>query len=78
VSQPEVRVLLATLNNEEFLESLMNPVGVEINHYLSDDCSTDQTLNKIETYKDRFKFLKLIDGPKSGPSHKFSIFLKRQ
>jgi glycosyltransferase involved in cell wall biosynthesis len=81
MSQPEVSVLLATLNGEEFieefLESLVNQVGVEINLYISDDGSTDQTLDIIKTYKDRFKFLELIEGPKSGPSHNFFHLLEK-
>lgn len=77
---PKVSVLLATFNGEkyieEFLDSLANQVGVEVNLYVSDDGSTDRTLEIIETFINKFKTVKFLEGPKIGPSRNFLHLLQ--
>jgi len=77
---PKVSVLLATFNGEkyleEFLDSLANQVGVEVNLYVSDDGSTDRTLEITETFINKFKTVKLLEGPKLGPSSNFLHLLQ--
>jgi glycosyltransferase involved in cell wall biosynthesis len=80
MSLPKVSVLLATFNGEkyieEFLDSLADQVGVEVNLYVSDDGSTDRTLEIIETFINKFKTVKFLEGPKLGPSRNFLHLLQ--
>ena len=77
---PEVSVLLATYNGEEyiekFLDSLASQVGVEVNLFVSDDGSFDRTLEIIEAYEEKFKMVKLLEGPKLGPASNFMHLLQ--
>jgi len=72
---PEVSVLLATFNGEkyldEFLQSLSNQVGVKINLFVSDDGSSDSTLEILNTFAKRFNRFELFQGPKMGPNQNF-------
>jgi glycosyltransferase involved in cell wall biosynthesis len=78
---PEVEVLLATFNGElylsEFLESLCNQQEVIIHLRISDDGSTDRTLEIIETYKNEFASCKIFSGPCKGPSANFFSLIEK-
>jgi glycosyltransferase involved in cell wall biosynthesis len=78
---PEVEVLLATFNGElylsEFLDSLLQQQGVRIHLRVSDDGSTDGTLNIIESYKNRFASCKILLGPCEGPSENFFSLIQQ-
>jgi len=77
---PWIDVLLATYNGErflpEFLDSLIAQTNVNISLIVSDDGSTDRTLEIIEEYSVNFQEFKLVSGPKSGPSKNFFSLLK--
>lgn len=72
---PVVEVLLTTYNGEkylsEFLESLTRQQGVSIILRVSDDGSSDSTLDLIDKYSSRFKEFSIAQGPGSGPSDNF-------
>ena len=72
---PEVEVLLATFNGEpflgDFLESLSQQEGVKIHLRVSDDGSTDQTLDLIRAHQFRFESCEISSGPGRGPSANF-------
>jgi rhamnosyltransferase len=78
---PEVEVLLATFNGElyllEFLESLCNQQGVRIHLRVSDDGSTDGTLEIINLYKNRFESCSISTGPCEGPSANFFSLIEK-
>lgn len=74
-SLPEVEVLLATFNGESFIEdflnSLSNQEGVRIHLRVSDDGSTDETLELIRSFKSSFESCEILKGPGKGPSANF-------
>ena len=78
---PEVEVLLATFNGElylaEFLESLSLQEGVLIHLRVSDDGSTDKTLEIIDSNKDLFESCKVFTGPCRGPSQNFFSLIQK-
>ena len=71
-----VEVLMATHNGEKFisemLSSLENQKGVEIDLIVSDDNSTDKTLDIVTSYAKKFKSLTIIKGPNSGVKNNFA------
>jgi rhamnosyltransferase len=77
---PEVEVLLATFNGEafiaEFLESLLQQEGVRIHLRVSDDGSTDETLEIVKTYEDKFESFKILIGPAKGPNANFLYLIE--
>lgn len=77
---PEIDVLLATYNGqdyiEEFMQSLISQVGVSIHLYVSDDGSDDRTLEKIKAYKNYLRDLTIVSGPRNGPSSNFFRLLE--
>jgi len=77
---PWVDVLLATYNGEKFLpellDSLIAQTNVNISLIVSDDGSTDKTIQIIEQYATQFLEFKLVTGPKNGPSKNFFSLLK--
>ena len=54
MSQPKVNILLATYNGEKFLktqlDSLIEQTYENIDIYIRDDCSTDNTVEFIKNY----------------------------
>lgn len=80
-SLPEVEVLLATYNGEryikEFLESLSQQEGVTIHLSVSDDGSTDRTLEVIRSFQSNFKTIQILSGPKKGPAQNFLSLIKQ-
>ena len=77
---PSIDVLLATYNGAEFLpellDSLIAQTNVNISLIVSDDGSTDQTLEIIQRYSSHFLEFKLVTGPKKGPAKNFFSLLK--
>jgi len=80
-SLPEVEVLLATFNGEkylgEFLVSLSRQNDVIIHLRVSDDGSTDKTLDIINSHKDLFESCLIFTGPCDGPSANFFSLIER-
>jgi glycosyltransferase involved in cell wall biosynthesis len=78
---PEVEVLLATYNGEpylrEFLESLSQQKGVVIHLSVSDDGSTDKTLEVIRSFQLKFKTIQILNGPQKGPAENFLNLIKQ-
>ncbi len=76
----DVEVLLATYNGEsylrEFLDSLLNQKNVWIHLLVSDDGSSDSTLNIVKEYEPKFKTLRIIEGPQKGPAENFFYLLQ--
>lgn len=78
---PVIEVLLATYNGSqylpEFLESLAQQQGVSIILRVSDDGSSDATLDIVNQYADRFRKLIVTKGPASGPSENFFSLIQQ-
>jgi len=57
--KPTVAILMATYNGEKYIsqqiDSILNQHNVNVHFYISDDGSTDNTLNIIQDYKDKYK-----------------------
>lgn len=70
-----IEVLLATHNGEkyldQFLESLQNQNGVEIDLVVSDDNSSDKTLEIVDSYAKSFRSTTVISGPNLGAKNNF-------
>ncbi len=77
----EVDVLLATFNGElylaEQLDSLLNQVGVVINLLVSDDGSTDATVDILNQFREKFFTFKFFKGPGIGPAANFMYLLSK-
>jgi glycosyltransferase involved in cell wall biosynthesis len=75
----EVQVLLATYNGgrylREFLTSLERQQNVSINLLVSDDGSTDQTLEIVKDFEQHFQSLEILAGPRNGPAANFFFLL---
>ena len=71
----KVLVILATFNGEkylsQFLDSLRSQEEVLISLLISDDNSTDNTLNIAIDYSNRFENLWIIKGQSKGPCLNF-------
>lgn len=78
---PEVEVLLATCNGEkflaQFLSSLAHQEGVKIHLRVSDDGSSDRTLEIANSFKDLFASFKTYSGPCNGPSANFFSLIEK-
>lgn len=76
----EIDVLLATYNGEmfieEFLESLAGQEQVKIHLIVSDDGSTDSTVEIVKRYQLKFEKVTILDGPKKGPMRNFFHLLR--
>lgn len=76
----EIDVLLATYNGErfieEFLESLVGQEQVNIHLIVSDDGSTDSTLEIVKRHQSKFKKVTFLDGPRTGPMRNFFHLLR--
>ena len=72
-------MLLATYNGgryiKEFLDSLAGQAHVAINLFISDDGSSDNTVAIAEAYKDTFKSMLMLDGPRKGACANFISLL---
>ena len=80
-SFPEVEVLLATHNGQsfvgEFLKSLSRQRGVKIHLRVSDDGSTDKTLQIVDSHKNDFESCEVFTGPGEGPSANFFFLIEK-
>jgi glycosyltransferase involved in cell wall biosynthesis len=78
---PEVEVLLATYNGElyisEFLDSLSLQNDVRIHLRVSDDGSSDRTLEIVDSYRHLFESCKVFNGPCNGPSANFFSLIEK-
>lgn len=78
---PEVEVLLATFNGglylAEFLESLACQEGVKIHLRVSDDGSTDGTVDIVKSFRNRFESCTICAGPSQGPSENFFSLIEK-
>ena len=58
-NKPTVAILMATYNGEKYIsqqiDSILNQSEVNVHFYISDDGSTDNTLNIIQDYKNKYK-----------------------
>ena len=76
----EIDVVLATFNGElfinEFLESLAGQKDVNIHLIVSDDGSTDSTLEIVKHHESKFNKLTLLNGPRKGPMSNFFFLLR--
>ena len=70
-SKDDIEVLLATYNGahflNEFLDSLVEQEGVDIHLLVSDDGSTDSTLEIVNSYNSKFEkitYIYIIKGKK--------------
>jgi glycosyltransferase involved in cell wall biosynthesis len=79
-SKDDIDVLLATYNGEsflsEFLDSLVKQEQVNIHLIVSDDGSTDTTLEIISSYSSMFKKITVLKGPEKGPMANFFFLLR--
>ncbi len=70
-----VEVLLAAHNGEkfiaEFLESLADQKDVEIDLVVSDDKSSDRTIQIVNSFAEKFHSLKILSGPNKGAKNNF-------
>ena len=73
--------MLATFNGElylgEFLYSLSQQSDVIIHLRVSDDASTDKTLEIIDAYGHMFESCKVFNGPCNGPSANFFSLIEK-
>lgn len=77
---PTVDVLLGTFNGEkylvEFLDSVLKQEFVTLNLIVSDDGSTDSTLDILNKYKSKFNKFALVSGPKEGAARNYLSLLR--
>lgn len=80
--EPHVAILLCTYNGEKFLEAQLNSILLQTHKnwtlYISDDGSTDATLEIVEAYRHKLlpNNLILMSGPKAGFSKNFLSLVK--
>jgi glycosyltransferase involved in cell wall biosynthesis len=55
---------------------MLNQTGVEISLTISDDGSTDKTLEIARKFQNRFKDFRIIEGPRLGPAENFFAALR--
>ncbi|MBR3263913.1 glycosyltransferase family 2 protein [Candidatus Saccharibacteria bacterium] len=74
----KISVAMATYNGEKYikeqLESILNQLGKDDEVVVSDDGSTDKTLDIVKSLKD--KRIKIIKGPRKGVKQNFSNAIK--
>ena len=77
----EVEVLLATYNGERYLaeqlDSLLAQTSVMTSLLVSDDGSSDLTLEILQSYRSAFTKFKILQGPRKGPQANFFYLLSR-
>ena len=78
----KIAVLLATYNGDKFLkfqlDSIFNQKDVLVDVFISDDKSTDHTLEIIQSYCDQHQNVKLINHSSAGGPEKNFYFLINQ
>lgn len=70
-----VMVLMSTYNGEKYLDvqirSILTQVGVQVNILIRDDGSTDNTLNILHDYAERFNNIKILEESNCGAIQSF-------
>ncbi|WP_124063934.1 glycosyltransferase [Escherichia coli] len=51
MNNPRCLVLFATYNGEKYIHELLNSLPFDVDILVSDDCSNDNTISIIESYK---------------------------
>ena len=78
----KIAVLLATYNGDKFLksqlDSILNQKDVQVDVFISDDKSTDHTLEFIQSYCDQYQNVKIINHSRVGGPAKNFYFLINQ
>ncbi len=76
---PKVDVLMATFNGESFLseqlDSILSQESVSLRIVISDDGSSDQTLDIVKTYAEKYKNIEIVSGPCMGAARNFFFLL---
>ena len=79
VREYSISVAMATYNGEKYIRGQLDSIIKQLNDIdeiiISDDGSTDETINIINSYKD--KRIKLIYGPKKGVKQNFANAIKK-
>ncbi len=78
----KIAVLLATYNGDKFLkfqlDSIVNQKDVQVDVFISDDNSTDHTLEIIQSYCDQYQNVKLINHSRvGGPASNFYFLINQ-
>jgi len=82
-NKPTVAILMATYNGEKYLsqqiESILNQKQVNVHFHISDDGSTDNTLNIIQDYKNKYpeKFKSIFHVKLNHPAKNFLSILPK-
>ncbi len=70
-NKPKIAVIMSTYNGEKYLKEQLNSVlaqtNVDLDLFVFDDCSTDQTVNIIESFQQKHKniYLKINEKNKN-------------
>lgn len=77
----DVEVLLATYNGEVYLETLLQSIAsqreVRVHLRVSDDGSTDRTVEIIKRHRKSFESLYIHNGPGKGPKDNFLYLISK-
>lgn len=80
VNKPLVSVAMATYNGEKYIKEQLDSILINLNEndelIISDDGSTDKTIDIIKKYQRKDKRIKLIDGPRLGVKQNFANAIK--
>ena len=79
---PKIAILIATFNGEKYLSkqisSILSQKNVSVDLYLSDDSSTDNTKQLINSFIDKNSNIKLINHKRvGGPAKNFYYLIKK-
>lgn len=76
----EVTVLLSTYNGAQYIGEQLNSIikqkKVVVKILIRDDGSTDNTLNIIRSYQEKYDFIKLIEGENLGSCESFFCLME--
>lgn len=76
----KISVVMATYNGEKYIREQIDSILINLNNgdelIISDDGSTDETLNIIKKYIENDNRIKLINGPKMGVKQNFANAIK--
>ncbi len=75
-SKKRLSVAMATFNGEKYIKQQIETILLNLNKddeiVISDDASTDNTINIIKEFINNDKRIKLIEGPKNGIKQNFA------
>lgn len=79
-NKPLVSVAMATYNGEKYIKEQINSILVNLKEndelIISDDGSTDKTVDIIKKYQNKDKRINLINGPRLGVKQNFANAIK--